>query len=108
MPDELWAMVAPLLPAPPRPPCGGRHRTISDRASSEWAIGPCRTYLDTHADLKVCSPRSTSLSLLDELLGDLGLPLQPRQPQGPIHRHHRLAALQPAARITAITWRLAR
>lgn len=32
VPDELWAIVEPLLPAPPRPPYGGRHRTISDRA----------------------------------------------------------------------------
>jgi transposase len=31
VPDELWALVAPLLPAPPRPPYGGRHRTIPDR-----------------------------------------------------------------------------
>jgi transposase len=31
MPDQLWALVEPLLPAPPRPPYGGRHRTISDR-----------------------------------------------------------------------------
>jgi transposase len=31
VPDELWALVAPLLPAPPRPPYGGRRRTISDR-----------------------------------------------------------------------------
>jgi hypothetical protein len=26
VPDELWAIVKPLLPAPPRPPYGGRHR----------------------------------------------------------------------------------
>jgi transposase len=32
VPDQLWALVEPLLPAPPRPPYGGRHRTISDRA----------------------------------------------------------------------------
>ena len=32
VPDKLWALVAPLLPVPPRPPYGGRHRTISDRA----------------------------------------------------------------------------
>jgi transposase len=32
VPDELWALVAPLLPAPPRPPYGGRHRAIPDRA----------------------------------------------------------------------------
>jgi transposase len=32
VPDQLWAIVEPLLPAPPRPPYGGRHRTISDRA----------------------------------------------------------------------------
>jgi transposase len=31
MPDELWALVEPLLPAPPRPPYGGRHRAIPDR-----------------------------------------------------------------------------
>src|SRR4029453_972222 len=31
VPDELWALVAPLLPTPPRPPYGGRHRAISDR-----------------------------------------------------------------------------
>jgi hypothetical protein len=31
VPDELWAIVEPLLPAPSRPPYGGRHRTISDR-----------------------------------------------------------------------------
>ncbi len=32
VPDEFWALVAPLLPAPPRPPYGGRHRIISDWA----------------------------------------------------------------------------
>ena len=31
VPDELWALVEPLLPVPPRPPYGGRHRTIPDR-----------------------------------------------------------------------------
>jgi len=31
VPDQLWAMVEPLLPAPPRPPYGGRHRVIPDR-----------------------------------------------------------------------------
>jgi transposase len=53
VPDELWALVAPLLPAPPRPPYGGRHRTISDRAcfaaivfmtrtSTPWRLLPAR------------------------------------------------------------------
>ena len=28
VPDELWALVAPLLPVLPRPPYGGRHRAI--------------------------------------------------------------------------------
>jgi hypothetical protein len=32
VPDELWAIVAPLMLPPPRPPYGGRHRTISDQA----------------------------------------------------------------------------
>ena len=31
VPDELLALVEPLLPAPPRPPYGGRHRVIPDR-----------------------------------------------------------------------------
>jgi transposase len=31
VPDQLWAIVEPLLPAPPRPPYGGRHRAIPDR-----------------------------------------------------------------------------
>ena len=41
--DELWALVAPLLPAPPRPPYGGRHRTISDRACLAAIIYMART-----------------------------------------------------------------
>jgi transposase len=31
VPDRLWAIVEPLLPAPPRPPYGGRHRAVPDR-----------------------------------------------------------------------------
>jgi transposase len=31
VPDQLWALVEPLLPAPPRLPYGGRHRAIPDR-----------------------------------------------------------------------------
>src|SRR5512133_3847866 len=53
VPDQLWALVAPLLPAPPRPPYGGRHRTISDRGclaaivymartSTPWRLLPAR------------------------------------------------------------------
>ncbi len=30
VPDDLWAIVESLLPAPPRPPYGGRQRTIGD------------------------------------------------------------------------------
>jgi transposase len=29
--NELWALVAPLLPPPPLPPYGGRRRSIPDR-----------------------------------------------------------------------------
>ena len=43
VPDELWALVAPLLPAPPRPPYGGRHRTISDRACLAAIVYMART-----------------------------------------------------------------
>ena len=53
VPEELWALVQPLLPVPPRPPYGGRHRTISDRAcfaaivfmartSTPWRLLPAR------------------------------------------------------------------
>jgi transposase len=31
VPDQLWVIVQPLLPAPPRPPYGGRRRAIPDR-----------------------------------------------------------------------------
>jgi len=43
VPDELWAIVEPLLPAPPRPPYGGRHRTISDRACLAAIVYMART-----------------------------------------------------------------
>src|SRR5919204_4143466 len=53
VPDELWGLVEPLLPAPPRPPYGGRHRAIPDRAccaaimymartSTPWRLLPTR------------------------------------------------------------------
>jgi hypothetical protein len=31
VPDALWTLVEPLLPAPPRRPYGGRQRAIPDR-----------------------------------------------------------------------------
>jgi transposase len=51
--DELWALVEPLLPAPPRPPYGGRHRVVPDRncfaaivymarTSTPWRLLPAR------------------------------------------------------------------
>jgi transposase len=51
--DELWAIVEPLLPAPPRPPYGGRRRVIPDRncfaaivymarTSTPWRLLPAR------------------------------------------------------------------
>jgi transposase len=53
VPDRLWAMVAPLLPVPPRPRFGGRHRVIPDRncfaaiiymarTSTPWRLLPAR------------------------------------------------------------------
>ena len=41
--DQLWAIVEPLLPAPPRPPYGGRHRAIPDRSCFAAAIFTART-----------------------------------------------------------------
>src|SRR5215216_3044029 len=58
VPDELWRLVepllpVPLLPVPPRPPYGGRRRSISDRnclaaivymarTSTPWRLLPAR------------------------------------------------------------------
>jgi Putative transposase of IS4/5 family (DUF4096) len=53
VPDRLWAIVVPLLPAPPRPPYGGRRQAIPDRAcfaaivymartSTPWRLLPAR------------------------------------------------------------------
>jgi transposase len=53
VPEDLWAIVEPLLPPPPRPPYGGRHRTIPDRncfaaivfmarTSTPWRLLPAR------------------------------------------------------------------
>jgi transposase len=53
VPDELWALVEPPLPVPPRPPYGGRRRAVSDRAcfaaivfmartSTPWRLLPAR------------------------------------------------------------------
>jgi transposase len=52
-PTSWWALVEPLLPVPPRPPYGGRHCPISDRAclapvvfmartSTPWRLLPAR------------------------------------------------------------------
>ena len=53
VPDELWRLVAALLPSPPRPPYGGRRRTVPDRnclaaiiymarTSTPWRLLPAR------------------------------------------------------------------
>jgi transposase len=53
VPDQLWAIVEPLLPAHHGPPYGGRHRAISDRncfaamvymarTSIPWRLLPAR------------------------------------------------------------------
>jgi transposase len=53
VPDKLWALLEPLLPTPPRPRYGGRHRTIPDRncfaaivymarTSTPWRLLPAR------------------------------------------------------------------
>jgi hypothetical protein len=45
VPDELWAIVEPLLPVPPRPPYGGRRHGLvagehryHERAGPAWGI----------------------------------------------------------------------
>ena len=43
VPDKLWAMVAPLLPASSRPPYDGRRRTIPDRNCFAAVVFMART-----------------------------------------------------------------
>jgi transposase len=59
VPDKLWAIIAPLLP-PPRPPYGGRHRTISDRACFAAIIYMART---STRESMVTTERPTPLCL---------------------------------------------
>src|SRR4029450_864982 len=53
VPAELWAIVEPLLPVPPRPPYGGWRRAVPDRncfaaivfmarTSPPWRLLPAR------------------------------------------------------------------
>ena len=63
VPDELWALVAPLLPVPPRPPYGGRHRTISDRACLAAIVYMARTSTPGG-----CCPPASSAALPGDLL----------------------------------------
>jgi transposase len=69
VPAELWRLVEPLLPVPPRPPYGGRHRSIGDRnclaaiiymarTSTPWRLLPAR-------ELRCGSP-ATAWRRLDE------------------------------------------
>jgi transposase len=69
VPDDLWALVEPLLPPPPRPPYGGRHRTIPERnclaalvfmarTSTTWALLP--------ANELGCGSASTAWRRLDQ------------------------------------------
>jgi transposase len=69
VPDELWALVAPLLPAPPCPAYGGRHRTIPDRACFAAVVYMARTstpwrLLPAHE--LGCGSASTAWRRLDE------------------------------------------
>ena len=54
VPDQLWALVEPLLPAPPRPPYGDR--TISDRNCFAAIVFMART--STHGGY--CPPESSA------------------------------------------------
>jgi transposase len=83
VPDELWAIVEPLLPPPPRPPYGGRHRAIPDRncfaaivfmarTSTPWRLLPAKELGAARrrppgvalpsGPRRACSSRSTSRS----------------------------------------------
>jgi transposase len=60
VPDELWAVVEPLLPLPPRPWYGGRRRTIPDRncfaAIVYWSAHPRRSGCFPRRELGCGSP----------------------------------------------------
>jgi putative transposase of IS4/5 family DUF4096 len=64
VPDQLWAMVEPLLPVPPRPPYGGRRRAIPDRNCFAAVI-----YMARHLDsLAAAAGPGTRLWLAVDLL----------------------------------------
>jgi transposase len=65
VPDQLWELVEPLLPAPPRPPYGGRYRTISDRACLAAIVFMART--STYSVAAAARPRA-GLRLAVDLL----------------------------------------
>ena len=68
VPDELWAIVEPLLPAPPRPPYGGRHRTVPDRDCFAALV-----YMGPHLDPLAAGARpGARLRLAGDVLAPLG------------------------------------
>jgi transposase len=64
VPDELWAIVAPLLPAPPRPPYGGRHREVRAKRGDRVGANPVdRGKPESKLDL-VCDGRGLPLTVV--------------------------------------------
>jgi transposase len=88
VPNELWAILAPLLPPAPRPPYGGRTRTIRDRncfaamvymarTSTPWRLLPvgelgCGSEATVRRRLVEWSNAGVFERLHDQLLDRLG------------------------------------
>jgi transposase len=89
VPDELWAIVAPLLPPAPRPWWGGRVLTIPDRAcfaavvymartSTPWRLLParelgCGSYTTVRRRLDQWLAAGVFERLHDDILDRLGM-----------------------------------
>jgi transposase len=64
VPDKLWALVEPLLPAPPRPPYRGRCRTIPDRSCFAGIV-----FMGCTSTRGGCCPPRELAALAGDLLG---------------------------------------
>jgi hypothetical protein len=89
VPDELWALLEPLLPAAPRPPYGGWHGTIPDRNCFAAIVFMART----STPWRLLPRPGTRLRLAGDLLASAdrvgrgrGVRCAPPQGLGPVRK----------------------
>src|SRR5215207_980345 len=88
VPDKLWEMVVPLLPAAPRPWYGGRRRTVPDhscfaaivymtRTSTPWRLLPVQEL--------GCGSPADGMAPVERVGQGWGIRAAPRKPGSKIH-----------------------